>query len=175
MNSLAKVLLCAGTIWFSGCSMSHRYDVVIRNGTIYDGSGGTPFVGDVAIKDDKIAGVGMLGEASAALELDATGLAVAPGFINMLSWAVESLIEDGKSESDIRQGVTLEIFGEGWSWGPVNKTVEEDLVRQQTDIRYDIEWTTLSDYLDHLVERGVSTNVASFVGATTVRMHVLGH
>ncbi len=176
MNLVAKFLLCAGmTIWFSGCSMSHRYDVVIRNGTIYDGSGGTPFVGDVAIKDDKIAGVGMLGEASAALELDATGLAVAPGFINMLSWAVESLIEDGKSESDIRQGVTLEVFGEGWSWGPVNKTVEEDLVRQQTDIRYDIEWTTLSDYLDHLIERGVSTNVASFVGATTVRMHVLGH
>ena len=107
MDSVAKILLCAGTIWFSACSMSHHYDVVIRNGTIYDGSGGMPFVGAVAIKDDKIAGVGTLGKARAALELDASGLAVAPGFANMLSWPLESLVEDRRSESATRQRVTL--------------------------------------------------------------------
>ncbi|MFQ5463176.1 MAG: amidohydrolase family protein [Phycisphaerae bacterium] len=159
----------------AGCSIAHRYDVIIRNGTIYDGSGKAPFIGDVAINGDTIGAVGRLKGARGTLEVDASGLAVAPGFINMLSWAVESLIEDGRSESDIRQGVTLEVFGEGWSWGPVNETVKRDITQQQSDIRYDIEWTTLGEYLECLVERGISPNIASFVGATTVRMHVLGH
>jgi len=151
------------------------YDTIILNGTIYDGYGGSPFVGDVAINGDTIAAVGPLGQAAARHEIDATALAVAPGFINMLSWANESLIEDGCSQSDIRQGVTLEVMGEGWSMGPLNEAMKVERTRRQGDIRYAIEWTTLGEYLDYLVRCGVSPNVASFVGSSTVRIHVLGH
>jgi N-acyl-D-amino-acid deacylase len=149
------------------------YDVVIRGGTIYDGSGGAPFAGDVAVKGDRVAAIGKV-VGRGLREVDARGLAVAPGFINMLSWATESLIEDGRSQSDIRQGVTLEVFGEGWSMGPLTpamKTLEES---RQGDVRFPITWTTLGEYLGFLEKRGVSTNVASFVGATTVRIHELG-
>ncbi|MFQ5776759.1 MAG: amidohydrolase family protein [Terriglobia bacterium] len=151
------------------------YDVVIRNGTIYDGSGLAPFVADVAIKGDSIVALGLLKEARGRTEIDATGLAVAPGFINMLSWAVDSLIVDGRSQGDIRQGVTLEVFGEGWSMGPLNQAMKKEARERQGDIRYDIEWTTLGEYLDSLIERGIATNVASFVGATTVRIHEVGY
>ena len=102
-------------------------------------------------------------------------MAVAPGFINMLSWATESLIEDGHSQSDIRQGVTLEVMGEGWSMGPMNPAMKEEAIKMSGDIKYDIEWTTLAEYLQFLENRGISNNVASFVGATTVRIHVLGY
>ncbi|MGD9317494.1 MAG: D-aminoacylase, partial [Anaerolineae bacterium] len=156
-------------------NMAARYDAIIRNGTIYDGFGGAPFVGDVAIEGDTIAAIGNLGKAGARLELDATALAVAPGFINMLSWANESLIEDGCSQSDIRQGVTLEVMGEGWSMGPLNEAMKVERAQRQGDIRYAIEWTTLGEYLDYLVRRGVSPNVASFVGSSTIRIHVLDH
>lgn len=152
-----------------------EYGIVIRNGTIYDGSGKPPFVGDVAIDGDSIAAVGSLHDARGRSEIDATGLAIAPGFINVLSWATESLIEDGRSQSDVRQGVTLEIFGEGWSMGPLNDAMKKEAVEQQGDIKYDIEWSTLGEYLDYLVSRGISTNVASFIGATTVRIYVLGY
>jgi N-acyl-D-amino-acid deacylase len=150
--------------------------IAIRGGRIYDGSGGAPFRGDVLVEGDTIRAVqpGTI-QQSAEIQIDASGLAVAPGFINMLSWAPESLIQDGRSQSDIRQGVTLEVFGEGESMGPLNVAMQEDYVRQQTDVRYAIEWTTLGEYLDWLAHRGISTNVASFVGASTVRMHVLGH
>lgn len=151
-----------------------EYDVVIRNGTIYDGSGEAPVTGSVAIVGDTIVAIGEV-EGLGRLEIDATGLAVAPGFINMLSWATISLIEDGRSQSDIRQGVTLEVFGEGTSPGPLNRAMRREMLERQGDIKYEIPWTTLGDYLDHLVERGVSTNVASFIGATTVRVHVIGH
>ena len=151
------------------------YDVLIRGGRIYDGGGGVPFTGDVAIKGDTIVLVGSVPEARARREIDATGLAVAPGFINMLSWATESLIVDGRSQSDIRQGVTLEVFGEGWSMGPLNDAMKKEAVELQGDIKYDIKWTTLGEYLDYLVTMGVSTNVASFVGATTLRIHELGY
>jgi N-acyl-D-amino-acid deacylase len=154
---------------------SPDYDVVIRGGTVYDGSGGAPTVADVGIAGDTVAAIGSLADASGRVEIDAAGMAVAPGFINMLSWATESLIEDGRSQSDIRQGVTLEVFGEGWSMGPLNDRMKEEALEQQGDIRYEIEWTTLGEYLDYLVARGVSTNVASFVGATTIRIHVLGY
>ncbi|MBI4513645.1 MAG: D-aminoacylase [Gemmatimonadetes bacterium] len=157
------------------CSRAPQYDVVIRNGTITDGSGSAPLVGDVAVSGDTIAAVGSLGGARGRVEIDASGLAVAPGFINMLSWATESLIEDGRSQSDIRQGVTLEVFGEGWSMGPLNDSMKKEQVERQGDIKYPIEWTTLGAYLEHLERRGISTNVASFVGATTVRIHVLGY
>ncbi len=150
------------------------YDLVIRNGTIYNGDGGEGVVGDVAVQGDRIAAIGKI-EDSGAREIDATGLAVAPGFINMLSWATESLLEDGLSQSDIRQGVTLEVMGEGWSMGPLNEAMKEEAVRLSGDIKYDITWTTLGEYLQQLEERGISANVASFVGATTVRIHVLGY
>jgi N-acyl-D-amino-acid deacylase len=152
-----------------------RYDVVIRNGTVYDGSGGEPFVGDVAIEGDAIAAVGDLRDVRGKTEIDAGGLAVAPGFINMLSWANESLIADGRSQSDIRQGVTLEVMGEGWSMGPLNDAMKKRRKQRQGDIKYDIEWTTLGEYLEYLERRGVSCNVASFIGATTVRIHEIGY
>ncbi len=153
-------------------------DVVIRNAAIYDGSGHAPYPGDVAIRGDAIVALGTLDAdavASARFTLDAGGLAVAPGFINMLSWATETLLVDGRSQSDIRQGVTLEVMGEGNSMGPLNETMKRELATQQGDLKYDVTWTTLGEYLDHLVARGVSCNVASFVGATSVRIHELGY
>jgi N-acyl-D-amino-acid deacylase len=154
---------------------SADYDVVIHEGLIYDGRGGTPFVGDVALRGESIAAIGSFPNARGDVELDASGLAVAPGFINMLSWATESLIEDGRSQSDIRQGVTLEVLGEGESMGPLSEAMKREWAERQGDIKYSIEWTTLDEYLDYLVRRGVSPNVASFVGATTVRIHALGY
>jgi N-acyl-D-amino-acid deacylase len=152
-----------------------EYDVVIRDGSIYDGSGGPAVVGDIAVQGDSIVSVGMPVTGRGRIEIDATGLAVAPGFINMLSWATESLIEDGRSQSDIRQGVTLEVFGEGWSMGPLTEEMKQEQLEQQGDIKFAIEWTTLSEYLEYLVARGISPNVASFVGATTVRVHEIGY
>src|SRR5437773_8622040 len=156
-------------------SMSATYDVVIRNGSIYDGGGGKPFAGDVAVKGDTIAAVGKLGQGRGRVEIDAQGLAVAPGFINMLSWANESLIQDGRSPSDIRQGVTLEVMGEGESMGPLNGAMKKEMVERQGDIHFEVRWTTLGEYLDYLVQRGISCNVSSFVGATTVRIHEIGY
>jgi len=150
------------------------YDVVIKSGRIYDGSGGKSYVADVAIEDDRIAAIGQL-EADADLAINAQGLAVAPGFINMLSWATDSLIEDGRSQSDIRQGVTLEVMGEGISMGPLNEMMKRDMLESQGHIKFGIEWTTLGEYLEYLERKGVSTNVASFVGASTVRVHTLGY
>ena len=155
--------------------MRDEYDVVIHNGTLYDGSGGEPVVGSVAIQGETIAAVGPSVAGRGRREIDAAGLAVAPGFINMLSWASESLIADGRSQSDIRQGVTLEVMGEGWSMGPLNPAMKAELRERQGDIRYEIAWTTLDEYLEHLVTRGVACNVASFIGATTARIHVLGY
>jgi len=151
------------------------HDVVIRGGTVYDGSGAPGRITDVAIDGDKVSAVGDLARHKAKTEIDAHGLDVAPGFINMLSWATESLIEDGRAMSDIKQGVTLEVFGEGSSMGPLNDAMKKEAVEQMGDIKYRIEWTTLGEYLDYLVKRGVSTNVASFIGATTVRVHEVGY
>jgi len=171
-TGLLGLALC---MLFEAPAVTETYDVLIRNGTIYDGSGAPPTVGDVAINGDQIASIGSLENARGRTEIEARGLAVAPGFINILSWATESLIEDGRSLSDIRQGVTLEVFGEGWSMGPLNEAMKREAVDQQGDIKFDIEWTTLNEYLEYLVQRGVSTNVASFVGATTVRIHEIGY
>jgi len=165
----------ATAFFFTQNTMAVNYDLLIRNGTIYDGSGRAPVVGDVAINGDTIAAVGKLTDARGKTEVDARGLAVAPGFINMLSWANESLIQDGRSQSDIRQGVTLEVMGEGESMGPLNDTMKKEMGEQQGDIKFDVKWTTLGEYLDYLVQRGVSCNVASFVGATTVRIHEIGY
>jgi N-acyl-D-amino-acid deacylase len=151
-----------------------RYDTVLRGGTVYDGSGRAPFIGDVGLRGDRIAYVGPRLAGRGDREVDARGLAVAPGFINMLSWANEALIADPKSQSDIRQGVTLEVMGEGESMGPWSDEMKRLETQRQADLRYPIEWTTLGEYLAHMAKRGVSTNIASFVGATTVRVHELG-
>jgi N-acyl-D-amino-acid deacylase len=150
------------------------FDVVIIGGELYDGSGGAPFQADLAIRGDRIVAIGDVDESRAAEVVDAAGLAVSPGFINMLSWATVSLIEDGRGLSDVVQGVTLEVFGEGWSMGPLSDAMKADLLARQDDIRYDVAWTTLGEYLEYLAGRGISPNVASFVGATTVRIHELG-
>jgi N-acyl-D-amino-acid deacylase len=150
------------------------YDIVIKSGRVYDGSGGPSYVADVAIKDDCIAAIGRL-EADANRVINAQGLAVAPGFINMLSWATDTLIEDGRSQSDIRQGVTLEVMGEGFSMGPLNEMMKRDMLESQGHIKFAVEWTTLGEYLEYLERKGVSANVASFVGAATVRIHTLGY
>ncbi len=159
----------------ASCAPPVAHDLVIRNAVLYDGSGGAPVRGDLAVDGDAIAAVGELGRHRGRREIDAGGLALAPGFINVLSWATESLWVDGRSLSDVRQGVTLEIFGEGWSQGPLDEEMKQEVVRQQGDIRYDVTWTSLGEYLDQLAGRGISTNVASFVGATTVRIHELGY
>jgi N-acyl-D-amino-acid deacylase len=150
-------------------------DTIIRGGTVYDGSGNPGRVADVAITGDRIIAIGNLSGRTATAAIDAKGLSVSPGFINMLSWATTSLIVDPKSQSDIRQGVTLEVMGEGDSMGPWNDTMKADDLKHQGDYKYSIEWTTLGEYLEYLERRGVATNVASYVGATTVRVHELGY
>jgi N-acyl-D-amino-acid deacylase len=179
LSSLA-VLACH-LLWLSACastpapsaSGASTYDVILRGGTVYDGSGGAPVVADVAIQGDRIAAIGELSAARGRLEVDARGLVVSPGFINMLSWAPGSLLVDGRSQSDLRQGVTLEVFGEG-SMGPINETMRREMLERQGDIKYDVPWTTLGDYLEHIEKRGISPNVASFVAASAVRVHELG-
>ena len=150
------------------------FDVIIKGGIVYDGTGGEGHVADVAIRGDRIVGVGDFASAGPKKTIDARGLAVAPGFINMLSWSNESLIQDGRSQSEIRQGVTTEIMGEGESMGPLNDRMKTRLVREQTDIKFEIKWNTLAEYLHYLEKRGISCNVASFIGATTVREYVVG-
>tara|TARA_B100000768_G_C11260573_1_gene368609 strand:- start:74 stop:1753 length:1680 start_codon:yes stop_codon:yes gene_type:complete len=169
-KTLSLILLIAG------CSSLEKHDILIKNGIIVDGSGTPAYVGSVAINADTIVAVGNL-TARGKLEIDATGLVVAPGFINTLSWATESLIQDGRSKSDIMQGVTLEVFGEGWSMGPLSQNLKNEIQEglDTDDIKYEIDWNTLDEYLQSLVRRGISPNVASFIGATTVRINHIGY
>ncbi len=173
IRSVSLFLLAIGLL--ASCQTPPVYDVVIRGGTVYDGLGNPPVAADIAIRGDSVVRVTQHIAERGRTEIDARGLAVAPGFINMLSWATETLIEDGRGESDVLQGVTLEVFGEGWSMGPLTDTMKREMVAEQGDIRFDVTWTTLGQYLDHLVARGVSPNVGSFVGATTVRIHEIGY
>ena len=180
-RSRATPLAAGLLLVLAGCGTTpqstpiERYDVLITNGLVYDGSGAPPRRVDVAVRGDRVAALLPAGTVADATQvLDAKGKAVAPGFINVLSWATESLIADGRGMSDTRQGVTLEIFGEGWSMGPLNPAMKVEALRQQGDIKYPIEWTTFGEYLDYLQRRGVTPNIASFVGATTVRIHELG-
>jgi N-acyl-D-amino-acid deacylase len=168
------LLACLTAACFVSCHQPAKYDVIIRNGLIYDGNGGQPYTADIGIRADTIAFIGNLKDATAGSETDAHGMAVAPGFINMLSWAPESLIADGRSQSDIRQGVTLEIFGEGESMGPLTDGMKAQTEASQGDIKYKVDWTTLGEYLHYLEKKGVSCNIASYVGATTIRAYVVG-
>lgn len=172
-RSVLAALFALATL--AGCSRTQQADLVLRGGTIYDGTGAAPMTGDVAIVGDSIVAVGDGTRWRGRTEVDVTGLAVAPGFINMLSWGTESLLHDGRGLSDVMQGVTLEVFGEGTSMGPITETMRAEMIAEQGDIKFDVPWTTLGEYLEHLVARGVSVNVASFVGATTVRIHELGY
>ncbi len=174
MKSAIQILFLFFCI-LTGCSKPVTYDVLIKNGTIVDGSGSKPFVGDIGINSDTIAAIGRLENSNGTTEIDATGLTVAPGFINMLSWANESLIQDGRSQGDIRQGVTLEVMGEGHSMGPLNKQMKNEMKEEQDDIRYDVSWNSLGEYLAFLENKGISTNVASFVGNGTLREYVMGY
>jgi N-acyl-D-amino-acid deacylase len=171
-----RTALSLSLAWCSSefVAAQQSYDVLVRGGIVYDGTGQEGIAADVGIRGDTVVAIGDLEKAKGKREIDATGMAVAPGFINMLSWATESLLHDGRSQSDIRQGVTLEVFGEGWSMGPLSEGMRRDELQSQGDIKYKIPWRSLSEYLEHLERRGVSPNVASFVGATTVRIHVLG-
>jgi len=175
---LTLVLLTVSWLVVTACGdsadLGATHDLLIRGGTIYDGTGGAPYVADLAVDGDRIVAIGELADARGLDEIDATGRAVSPGFVNMLSWANESLIEDGRSLSDLHQGVTLEVMGEGHSMGPWTAAMVESRLERQSEIVYDIPWTTLGGYFEYLEERGVSTNFASFVGATTVRVNVIG-
>lgn len=185
---IRRMLSIATLIAAAACADAANYDALISGGTVYDGSGAAPFVGDVAINGDRVVAVGDLSAATAESVVDATGLAVSPGFVNMLSWATESLIVDGRSQGDLRQGVTLEVFGEGNSLGPMNAAMKEAWLETFVDYvgseqraaellggAVEVPWTTLGDYLEFLETKGISTNVASFLGATTTRIHELGY
>jgi len=172
---LTSILLLTGA-----CSTTPEHDVpkhdfIIRGGTLYDGTGTAGIVTDLAIDGDRITQIGNLSKHQGHSEIDATGLAVAPGFINMLSWANVSLIQDGRSLSDISQGVTLEVMGEGFSMGPLNESMRQELIDRQSDIIYDVSWTSLAEYLQYMEDRGISTNIASFIGASSVRVHEMGY
>ena len=171
---LAAALFFVACLVQSTASQTPAYDVIIRGGTIYDGTGAAGRRADVGIRADRIATVGDLASASATTIVDASGLAVTPGFINMLSWSTESLLVDGRSQGEVRQGVTTQIFGEGMSMGPLNDAMKKRAYEQMGDVRFEITWTTLAEYLKELERRGVSQNVASYVGATTIREHVIG-
>ncbi|WP_228237295.1 N-acyl-D-amino-acid deacylase family protein [Allomuricauda sp. M10] len=175
MKPFPLFLLLTLLLSFGSCTKPQHFDVLIKNGSIVDGSGNPAYIGDVGINADTIAAIGNLEKATGTIEIDATGMAVAPGFINMLSWATESLIEDGRSMGDIKQGVTLEVFGEGWSMGPLTEKIKKEEQESQGDIKFDITWTTLDEYLQYLTDKGISTNVASFVGATTLRVNTVGY
>ena len=170
MKKLLSIFLAV--TFFAGCT---KYDTIIRNGNIYDGTGGKPYLADLAIQGDKIAKIAPNIPERGKEEIDGSNMAVTPGFINMLSWATTSLIADGRSLSDIKQGVTLEVFGEGGSMGPLNAQMKEDEKASMGEFKYDIDWTTLGEYLEALERRGISTNVASFIGATTLRIHEIGY
>ena len=174
MKKSTALALATAALFVTSAAPPADYAILIHGGTIYDGTGRDPYVGDVALKGDKIAYVGPHAPGTAARTVDATGKAVSPGFVNMLSWATESLIADGRGVSDTVQGVTLEVMGEGDSMGPWNDEMKRLDLKRQGDIKYPIRWTTLGQYLEYLQKKGITPNVASFIGATTVREHELG-
>lgn len=171
MRNLICLLIICGSI--ISCN-NHPYDTIIRNGLMYDGNGGSPFKADIAINQDTIAFIGDLSKETARHEIDAKGMAVSPGFINMLSWSPVSLIEDGRSQGELREGVTLEVFGEGETMGPLNAKMKKDMQDDQPMIKYKVDWTGFGEYMQYLEKKGISCNIASYVGATTIRTNVIG-
>lgn len=171
---IRNIAICMLMLFIISCKGKKEYDSIILHGMIYDGNGGEPYKADIGINADTIAFIGDLSAASAKNMIDVKGNAVAPGFINMLSWATESLIEDGNSQSDIRQGVTLEVMGEGESMGPLNERLKKQVKESQQGIKYEVAWNTLGEYLTYLEKKGISCNIASFVGATTIREYIVG-
>jgi N-acyl-D-amino-acid deacylase len=167
------VIFLAIIIFSASCGQQTTYDTIIRNGTVYDGNGGAPLTADIGINADTIAFIGDLKNATAKNEVDAKGKAVAPGFINMMGHSEESLFEDGRAQSDVRQGVTTEIFGE-FSMGPLNAKTKAQLQNAQSDIKYKVSWNTLGEYMNTLEQKGIAVNIASFVGSGVVRQYVLG-
>ncbi|MDH3698571.1 MAG: D-aminoacylase [Flavobacteriaceae bacterium] len=174
MKSTFQCCMALLLVFLTGCAEPQEFDVLIKDGLLVDGSGEPSYLGDLGIRGDTIAAMGDLGRANGTIEIDAKGLTVAPGFINMLSWANVSLIQDGRSQSDIRQGVTLEVMGEGRSMGPLNDRMKESMKENQGSIKYDVSWTTLGEYLEFLEDKGVSTNVTSFIGNGTLRQYLMG-
>jgi N-acyl-D-amino-acid deacylase len=170
----SSLLFIAVILLFLGACRRYDYDTIIRNGTVYDGSGNTPFKADIGINNDTIAFIGDLRKATAKQEQDAKGMAVTPGFINMLSWSPVTLIEDGRSQGEIRQGVTLEVFGEGESMGPLNPKMKKEMQDDQPLYKFKVDWNSLGEYMQFLEKKGISCNVASYVGATTIRTNVIG-
>ncbi len=168
-----RYVLLVFIIAMLGCNTQSKYDTIIRNGLLYDGNGGKPYKADIAIIADTIAFIGELENAAAKNEVDAGGNAVAPGFINMMGHSEESLFQDGRAQSDIRQGVTTEIFTES-SYGPLNATMKNQFQKNQGDIKYNVTWNTLGEYMNTLEHKGISCNIASFVGAGTIRQYVIG-
>lgn len=176
MKNTIGIIVVVSLFLVVSCSpQMTTYDVLIKNGQIVDGSGKPSYLGDIAINADTIAAIGFIEHAIGKHEIDATGLSVAPGFINMLSWANESLIEDGRSQGDIRQGVTLEVLGEGNSMGPLSESMKKEMKEGQSTIKYDIPWTSLGEYMEYLENKGVSTNIASFIGNATLRKNTIGY
>ncbi|MEQ9425691.1 MAG: D-aminoacylase [Cyclobacteriaceae bacterium] len=175
MRKFTGYLTCLVLIVFIGCQEPPKFDILIKNATIYDGTGNPPTTGIIGINADTIAAIGSI-EASGTTEVDAAGMAVSPGFVNMLSWSTQSLLIDGRSMGEIKQGVTLEVMGEGFSMGPINESMKQEIIDDQDpDASFDVDWTSLGEYLQSLENRGVSTNVASFVGATSLRVHEIGY
>jgi len=170
-KQIAILLVVLSTL--ISCQQKTSYDIIIRNGLVYDGNGGEPFKADIAIQNDSIAFIGDLSNATAKNEVDAKGLAVAPGFINMMGHSEESLFQDGRAQSDIRQGVTTEIFGES-SFGPLNANMKNQMQNGQGDVRYNVSWNTLGEYMQVLEKKGIAPNIASFVGSGAVRQYVIG-
>jgi N-acyl-D-amino-acid deacylase len=169
---MPRVAVCS--LLLLGAAPQAPLDVVIRGGTVYDGTGTAPRRADVGLRGDQIVAVGDLLTAPARNVVDATGLAVAPGFVNMLSWSTDTLIADGRSQGEIREGVTLEVFGEGFSFGPLNDAMKQRMTSEQGDIKYEIGWTTLAEYLEFLEKKGIAPNVASFIGSATLREYAVG-
>ncbi|NOX52156.1 MAG: D-aminoacylase [Gammaproteobacteria bacterium] len=167
--------MLAFSVLLGSACLAQNYDYLLTNGMIYDGGGDEPYRADIGIREQRIVRIGSLQSDTAKVKLDLSGLAVAPGFINMLSWATTTLLVDGRSQGDVRQGVTLEVFGEGSSMGPLNQSMRQQALARQSDYKFDIPWGSLGEYLEHLEARGVATNVASFVGATSIRVHELGY
>jgi len=172
--NVVHFMLFAALVNICSCKQKGNYDIIIRNGMLYDGNGGIPYKADIGINADTIAFIGNLSADVGTAESDANGMAVSPGFINMLSWANESLLQDGRSQSDIRQGVTLEVMGEGNSMGPLNAAMKKNVQQSQGDFKYTVAWNTLGEYLQFVEKQGVSCNIASYVGATTLREYVIG-